>query len=121
MSDGTVRAQVGRAVDRAFPGSRLVDEFAVIDGTSRRPYRETVLRRTGTGVAIDATTVCGTGHVDRRSPTSGPDIGPATVTIVVPGSGGCSVAVALTVPAGVDVDRRAARRLAEDPSLQIHP
>lgn len=122
-SAGAPRARVLAAMQQSFPRGRPVDASAIVQSDTGHPYREDVRRLTATGVAVEETARClaGGAPVAARSPGSTASLGPTTIVIVVPGATGCSVAVIVTVPAGVPVPLSQARVLADDPNLQLTP
>lgn len=119
--DGSPRAVVAQLLRSAFPDADVVEAFALHGSDPTRPYRETVLARTstGVGVAITMRRLEGGARVGETVPASAPSVGPATVAVVIPGAAGCSVAVVLDVPAGVLVPTAAAEQLARQSRLQL--
>lgn len=118
---GRADATVVAAVRRHFPGSRAVDDWRLIDGVNGSTARVFVLVRTDSGTLVTLTSRCvrSGAAVPGRPIDPGAAVGPARVSVVVPGATGCSAAVVLDVPAGVAVDRRGADALAHDQDVQV--
>ena len=109
------------AVRRRFPGATFLDSYGLTE--NGRLQSEFVRVRTSAAVLIDVHAHCagGAGAVaDRQYGSTGPT-GPADEVFVGGGPKGCSVAVAVHVPAGVGVPAVPARELAHDAVLMLAP
>jgi hypothetical protein len=103
--NGSIRPSVLALVRATFGPLVTLTSSAVVDSSSGRPYEETVSARTAHGIEIAISTRCvvGGAGVPATLPAAIPTIGPADLSAVVPGAGGCSAGVAVHADAGAAV------------------